>query len=128
MAATTSLTIGSELNLVARQGTTWLLSLAWTAGDPAAAVNLTSATARLQVRSAYADDDPGTPTLEATEVDGLTLGGVAGTIVWRVEADDTAAVPYGSYVWELTVEAGDRVALAAGTLTVTPATAREVAA
>lgn len=124
---TVSLSLGSRLDLTARQGTTWLLSLTWTAGDPATAVNLTGATALLQVRPVHADDDAALPVLEATEAAGLTLGGAAGTIVWRVEADDTSAIPYGSYVWECKVTAGDTVALASGTLTVTPATAREVA-
>lgn len=124
---TVSLSLGSRLDLTARQGTTWRLSLTVTAGTPAQAVNLTGASALLQVRPVHADDDVALPVLEATEAAGLTLGGVAGTIVWRVEADDTL-IPYGSYVWECKVTAGDTVALLAGTLTVTPDTAREVAA
>lgn len=124
---TVSLSLGSRLDLTARQGTTWLLSLTWTAGTPAAPVDLTGATALLQVRPVHADDDAALPVLEATEAAGLTLGGAAGTIVWRVEADDTSAIPYGSYVWELTITQSDTAALLSGTLTVTAQTAREVA-
>ena len=130
MTATATLSPGTRLDLTGRQGATWLLPLTWTAGTPAGAVNLTGATARLQVRRAYADDDPGSPVLEATEVDGLTLGGIAGTVEWRAEAAATEAIPYGAYVWELRIwiVSGDTVKLLTGSLLVTPGTDREVAA
>lgn len=126
---TISLTPGTRLDLFARQGCRWRLPVTWTSGTPAQAVNLSGAEARMQVRRTWADDDPGLPLLDLSEADGIALGGVAGTIEVTVDAATTEAIPYGSYVWELTVgQPGDPIPLLSGTLTVGPQVERAVPA
>jgi hypothetical protein len=64
----------------------------------------TGATARMQMRRRWADDEPGTdPLLDLTDGAGITLGGALGTVLTEVDATDTEAIPYGLYVaeWEL---------------------------
>lgn len=76
-------------------------------GDP---VDLTGATARMQVRRTWADDEPGvSPLLELTDGAGITLGGALGTVLTEVPAATTEGIPYGLLLaeWEVTLGSGD---------------------
>lgn len=109
MATTTEPT---ALNLTLYQGATYRRTLTWRYTDaPAGPVDLTGASARLQLRTAYGATPPA---LTLTDGSGLTLGGVAGTV--EIEMTDTqtgalTASPVAGvavYVWDL------RIVLASG--------------
>lgn len=91
------------LNITIEQGATFTRTITWTISGTA--VNLTGYVARLQVRADY-DTDP-IISLTSAAGGGITLGGVAGTIVLLVSATATAALTPGSYLWDLEVEAAD---------------------
>jgi hypothetical protein len=104
-----------ELNLAVEQGTTFSQTLTWKINGTA--VNLTGYAARMQAR----DDVTSTTTvLSLTEAAGLTLGGVAGTIIIALTATQTAALVAGNYVYdlELVSSAGVVTRLVQGTLAV----------
>lgn len=105
-------------NLVIEQGATFPYQITWKSGDPAAAVNLTGYSARMQVRATAASPDT---ILSLTNGSGITLGGAAGTIDILVSATATAALTPGKYVYDLElVSGGGQVTrLMAGTVTVT---------
>jgi hypothetical protein len=106
-----------QLDLNMYQGASWDYVLTWRTGDPAAPVNLTSFTARMQAReSANAD----TTVLSITSGSGIALGGTAGTITLTRSAAETAAIPAGAYRYDLEVEsaAGVVTRLIEGVLTV----------
>lgn len=116
MAATHYLTI--------EQGTTWSQSVLWKTGTPAAAVNLASYTARMQLRSTAAS---ATVVLSlTTENSRIALGGALGTITLSLTATETAAISAGRYVYDLElVSAGGQVTrLMEGTVTITPEVTR----
>lgn len=111
-------------NITVYQGATFRLPLTWKTGDPAAAVNLTGYTARMQIRSTVTSP---TDLLElTTENGGITLGGVAGTIDILIEATDTAGQAWrtGVYDLELISGAGDVRRLLEGTATLVPEVTR----
>ena len=84
------------LNLTMYQGASWDYTLTWTtSGTP---VNLTSYTARMDVRVAH--DSPDT-VLELVSGTGITLGGTAGTILLEASPTTTAGVASGQYVYDL---------------------------
>ena len=104
-------------NVTMYQGATFDLTLTWAVnGTP---VNLTSYTARMQVRSAF---DSTSPALSFTSGSGITLGGTAGTILVEASAATTAGVAIGQYVYDLEmVSAGSAVTrLIQGTFMVDP--------
>ena len=104
-----------ELNLAVEQGTTFSQTLTWKIDGTA--VNLTGYTARMQAR----DDVTSTTTiLSLTQAAGLTLGGVAGTIVIALTATTTAALVAGNYVYDLELVSSGGVVtrLVQGTLAV----------
>jgi len=85
-----------ELNLAVEQGTTFSQTLTWKIDGTA--VNLTGYTARMQARD---DVTSSTTILSLTQAAGLTLGGVAGTIIIALTATATAALVAGNYVYDL---------------------------
>lgn len=105
-------------DLTIEQGATFDDTWTWTDsnGDP---VNLTGYTARAQVRSQVTSSST---VVSVTSGNGLTLGGVAGTIRMQLSAATTAALtaPF-SGVWDLEVESSGGVVtrLFSGTVTVT---------
>lgn len=104
-----------ELNLAVEQGTTFSQTLTWKIDGTA--VNLTGYTARMQAR----DDVTSTTTiLSLTQGAGLTLGGVAGTIIIALTATQTAALVAGNYVYDLELASSGGVVtrLVQGTLAV----------
>lgn len=86
------------------QGATFQRVFTWRVGTPAANVNLTGYTARMQLRTAA---NAATPVLEATTENGrITLGGAAGTITLNLSATVTAALPANQYAYDLELVSG----------------------
>jgi len=112
------------LDLNCYQGATFDYTLTWqTGGTP---VNLTSYTARMQVRESY---DAGTAILSLTSGTGITLGGTAGTIALNAAATATAALdgtPNKQYIYDLELVNGSGVVtrLVEGNFTVYPEVTR----
>jgi hypothetical protein len=104
-----------ELNLTVEQGTTFSQTLTWKIDGTA--VNLTGYTARMQARD---DVTSSTTILSLTQSAGLTLGGVAGTIIIALTATQTAALVAGNYVYDLELASSGGVVtrLVQGTLAV----------
>lgn len=84
---------------VCPQGATFDIELTWKDGngDP---VDLTDCDAALQVRPTYSS---AAALIDIQTGDGITLGGIDGTIHLVVEAAITAAVPPGNYVYDLKI-------------------------
>lgn len=114
----------AKLKLSIDQGATFTKTVTWKTGKPAVPVDLTGATARMQVRA----------TLEATAVlvdlttenGGITLGDAAGTVVLRIEAAATAAYAWRSGVYDLEVRFSDGTVrrLFSGSVSVSPEVTR----
>ena len=89
------------------QGASFDRTFTWQTGDPAANVNLTGYTGRMQIRSTVAAP---TTVLEFTTSNGrMTLGGSAGTIAITVTAADTADLAPGQFVYDLELINGGTV-------------------
>jgi hypothetical protein len=103
-----------RVNLTIYQGSTFLKTLTWKTGEPAAPVDLTGCSARMQVRQPL---DSSVVLLELTTGNGrIALGGAAGTVELSMTAADTAALtwPYGVYDLEIVHPGGDVRRLLAG--------------
>lgn len=113
-----------KLSLKIDQGATFTKVVTWKTGKPPVPVDLTGATARMQIRA----------TLEAPEVlleltttnGGITLGGVDGTVTLRIEATATAALTWRTGVYDLEVEFADHTVrrLLSGGVSVSPEVTR----
>lgn len=113
-----------KLNLSIDQGATFIKSVTWKTGKPAAPVDLTGCTARMQVR----------PKIDSTEVlvslttanGGITLGGAAGTVAIRIEADVTEDFTWKGGVYDLEIVFLDGTVrrLLAGGVSVSPEVTR----
>lgn len=105
----------ANLPIVILQGATFLQSFVWkSAGNP---LDLTGFKARMQVRrNPRADSAYLTLT---TENGGITLGGEAGSIQLYISDEDTAALSFGSAVYDLELETphGNVMRLLEGTVT-----------
>lgn len=90
------------------------------AGTP---VNLTGYTARMMIRSNYADANP---LISLTSSSGITLGGTAGTMEISIPAATTAALSAGlaAYDLELTDTLTKKIRLLQGSVTISPAVTR----
>lgn len=116
--------VAAIYDLAIDQGAVFRRLFTWTddGGDP---VPLDGYTAKLQLRVRAGDDD--TPALALDDTDGITLGGVAGTIDVVVTADRTAALDAGDYVWDLLLipaDPSEAVRLLEGKATVSAAVSR----
>ena len=114
----------AKLKLMIEQGATFRKVLTWKSGTPAAAVDLTGCTARMQMR---AEIDSATPLVSlTTENGGIALGGVAGTIELLITATATAAFTWTSAVYDLEIilANGDVRRLVYGLVTVSPEVTR----
>lgn len=111
-------------DLTLYQGATYRETFTWQAGDPAAAVNLTGCTARMQVRQTV--NSPAKLLDLTTENGGITLGGAAGTIQVVVAPSATAGVTWrtGVYDLEIVLAGGDVRRLLAGAVTLSPEVTR----
>lgn len=88
-----------QYDILAPQGATFNETFTYKVGG--VAVNLTSYTARMQVRKTPSSD---TKTLDlTTENGGIVLGGAAGTIAVTVSATAMAAVSAGKYRYDLEI-------------------------
>lgn len=93
-------------NVEALQGDTFSLPIVWR-DENKDLVDLTGYTARMQVRETVDAEDF---LLElTTENDGITLGGIDGTIDLTVSAEDMAAIEAGSYKYDLEMVVGESV-------------------
>lgn len=114
-----------KLKLLIEQGATFRKSLTWKTGTPAAPVDLTGCTARMQIR---ADLESTTPLITlTTENSGITLGDEAGTIELYISDTDTADMTWtqGVYDLEVILANGDVRRLLYGTVVVTPEVTRD---
>jgi hypothetical protein len=115
----------AKLKLVIEQGATFRKVLTWKAGTPAVAVNLTGATARMQIRTELTSAAP-LVTL-TTENGGIALGGIAGTITLTILPAATALFAWtaGVYDLEIALTPTDVYRLVYGTVTVSPEVTRD---
>lgn len=93
------------------QGDDYLHSFIWQ-DDQGTPIDLTGYSARLQVRRKASDTEF---ILEITDLDGITLGGVAGTVDIQIPGAETAKITKASvYDLELTDASGTVITLTAG--------------
>lgn len=89
----------AQYDLVIEQGSTYSQSVQWKTGSPAAAVNLTNYTARMQLRSSVTAS---TAALSLTTENGrISITANTGTVTLSISATDTAALTAGRYVYDL---------------------------
>lgn len=87
------------------QGETCDQVTVWKTGTPAAPVDLTGCTARMQVREEIASP---VVLLELTTANGgIVLGGTAGTVRKFMSATETAAIQWTAGVYDLEIEFPD---------------------
>lgn len=110
--------MASSYNFTIDQGSDWTAVLTWKINT--VAVNLTSYTARMQMRAAHGALTT-LASLTSAVGGGITLGGVAGTITLTLNAVATAALPPGDHVYDLELVSSTGVVtrLLEGRLTVT---------
>ena len=108
----------AQYNITIEQGATWRLSLTWkdVAGAP---IDLTSYTARMQVRQAYGTADA---LLNLSSGAGITLGPSTGAITLTASAAQTAAIAARNGVYDLEMVAPDGTVtrLLQGSVTISP--------
>ena len=95
------------LDIVAEQGATFALALLWT-DTTDVPIDLTGYAARMHVRNV---PNASTFVIELTTENGrIALGATAGTINLLIDAETTAALPAGEFVYDIElVQAGDGV-------------------
>ena len=110
-----------KYNFICPQGSTFSKQLTWQIDDEP--VNLTSYTARMQVREKYSSP---TKILDlTTENGGIALGGDEGTILINVNATETANIVAKCYVYDLELISSSTVTrLIEGQFMVTPEVTR----
>jgi hypothetical protein len=104
-------------------GATYSQTLNWKTGSPAAFVNTTNFTARMQLRTSYS---AASASLELTTANGRISLNNAGVITLSLTATETAALAAGRYVYDLElVSSGGQVTrLLEGVVTVSPEVTR----
>ena len=114
----------AKLKLSIDQGATFTKTVTWKTGKPSAPVDLTDCSARMQVRENIDSEDV---LLSLSTTDGrITLGGAAGTVALRVDADDTADITWKAGVYDLEIQFADGTVrrLFAGSVSVSPEVTR----
>lgn len=98
-----------HVDITIEQGATYRQQFVYKddAGDP---IDLTGWSAAMMIRQQIEDEDP---LISLTDSDGITLGGVAGTIDVVISAEETSELPIGDLVSqiELTTVGGDVIRL-----------------
>lgn len=118
---------GSKKN-ACEQGATFRREFLWkeksVGATEATPIDLTSYTARMQVRTTHKSEN--TIISITTENGGIVLGGPLGTVNLYMSAIQTAALPAREYVYdvELIAPTGDVIRLVEGTFEVTPEVTR----
>jgi hypothetical protein len=104
-------------------GATYSQTINWKTGSPAAFVNTTGYTARMQLRTSYS---AATASLELTTVNGRISLTNAGVITLSLTATETAALAAGRYVYDLELVSSGGVVtrLLEGVVTVSPEVTR----
>lgn len=90
-----------ELDLTVYQGASWDRTITWKIDGTA--VNLTGYTARMQVRRTV---DADATLIALTSGSGITITAGTGTIALAMTAAQTAALPPGTWVYDLEVVSG----------------------
>jgi hypothetical protein len=108
-------------NIVARQGSTFNLN--FTIDTDGTVWNLTNSSAAMQVRKSTTSS---TAILSLTSSSGITLGGTAGTVAMTASASTMAALPAGTWVYdiELTSSNGTVYAILQGKFIINPEVTR----
>jgi len=111
-----------QLNFLCPQGSTFSKRLTYSIDD--IPVDLTGYSARMQVRQNYYSED--TVIDLSTGENGITLGGVAGTIDLFIDNDITKDFPPGSWLYDLEIESSGGIVgrLIEGNFVVTPEVTR----
>ncbi len=93
-----------------RQGKAWTIPMWWVDAD-GAALDVTGASCRMQLRRHWADDEPDTaPLLDLDESSGITLAGTSNpNVTTEVPSAATESIPAGVYVAEWEIDLGDGV-------------------
>ena len=109
------------LNLTCKQGATFSRALTYKINH--VVVNLTSYTARMQVRPDHASENL---ILNLSVGSGLTIDGEHGKITITITAGTTAAISAGTYVYDLEIQSnnGEVTRLLEGKFIVTPEVTR----
>jgi hypothetical protein len=94
-------------NIVARQGSTF--NLKFVIDTDGTKWNLTNYTAAMQVRKSTTSS---TAILSLTSGSGITLGGTAGTVAVTASASTMAALPAGTWVYDLELTSGGGITYA----------------
>ncbi len=104
-------------------GATYSQTLNWKTGSPAAFVNTTNFTARMQLRTSYS---AASASLELTTANGRISLSNAGVITLSLTATETAALAAGRYVYDLELVSSGGVVtrLLEGVVTVSPEVTR----
>jgi hypothetical protein len=125
MATTPSDAQPTEYNLVITRGETYVRPFLWQTGTPAAPVDLTSYTARMQIRPAWLvpGETPAAALISLTDTSGIALGGAAGTVTVTITDVLTSALTIDDGVYDLELIApvsGKVTKFLRGTVTVLP--------
>jgi hypothetical protein len=115
----------AKLKFLIEQGATFAKTLTWKTGSTPTPVDLSTCTARMQIRATI---EATTPLVSlTTENGGITLGGVAGTIQLFIDPTDTADFTWttGVYDLEIAFSATDVRRLLYGAVVVTPGVTRD---
>lgn len=94
----------APLNFIIEAGATFTAVLTWEDPDENP-IDITGYTAAMQIRPSMESEDV-LADLTSSPAAGLTLGGTAGTIAIRIEADVTDAMPVGRSVYDLELTSG----------------------
>jgi hypothetical protein len=112
------------VHLALEQGSTYRRRITWcepgiTAGTVGPPRDLTECVAHMQIRTGLG----GTVLVDLTEISGLALGGVAGTIDIYITDVQTTAITMRRAVYDLYVQfpTGDRIRLIEGKVSIDPA-------
>lgn len=106
------------------QGATFSRQVVWKTGSPAAAVNMTGYSARMQARPSVSSAS--VVISLNTSNSGITITPLTGTITISAPASQTAAFPAGKFVYDLEVESsgGQVTRLMQGALNISPEVTR----
>ena len=92
------MSVVASQDLAIPQGATWSQVINWKTGSPAAAVNTTGYTARMQLRTSHSASSA---SLELTTTNGRISLNSSGVITLSLTATQTAALAAGRYVYDL---------------------------
>lgn len=114
-----------EKDFEIEQGTTFIREITWQTGDPAAAVDITGYTIRLQARE---DIDDATPVLDMNTGNSqiVITDAVNGKFELRLTAAESEALNFEGAIYDLECESGGGVVtrLLQGAITVLPEVTR----